>query len=63
MLIICLGRYTDPVLGPRTIPDCRQPLAGLAAVGEGEAFQLDLQAATISLGGLVVSSLIYRVAE
>ena len=58
-----MGRYTDPVLGPRTMPDCRRPLAGLTAVGEEELFQLDLEAATVSLGGLAVSTLIYRVAE
>jgi len=60
---VTLYRYTDPVLGPRTMPDCRRPLAGLTAVGEEELFQLDLQAATVSLGGLTVSTLIYRVAE
>ena len=27
-----LYRYTDPVMGPRLMPDCTKPLAGLTPI-------------------------------
>ena len=31
-----LYRYTDPVMGPRLMPDCTKPLAGLTPITQVE---------------------------
>jgi len=57
-----LYRYTDPVLGPRTMPDCNTPLAGLTPITDSDQFSIDLDKQTVKLGSLDLGpGLVYMV--
>jgi len=57
-----LYRWTDPVLGPRTCPDLKTPLAGLDRITDQQTFTIDLQQQSIKLDGeLLQGGLIFRV--
>jgi leucyl-tRNA synthetase len=59
-----LLRWTDPVLGPRALPDCRTPLAGLEPVEASGVFTIDLERQLVRLGGLELGpGLVYRIKE
>merc|ERR1712226_143125 len=56
-----LYRFTDPVLGPRAMPDCNSPLAGLTPLTHSDQFSIDLDTQTVKLGGLDLGpGLVYR---
>ena len=57
-----LYRWTDPVMGPRTIPDLKTPLAGLTLVDNDKTFSIDTTQKTIQLGDInITSGLVFRV--
>jgi leucyl-tRNA synthetase len=61
---VSLYRWTDPVLGPRTMPDMKNPLAGLTKVQEEEIFSIDLAKSIVKLGDLVIQQgLVFRVGD
>jgi len=61
---VCLYRWTDPVLGPRTMPDMKNPLAGLTRVQEDEIFSIDLAKSIVKLGDMVIQEgLVFRVGD
>ena len=58
---VSLYRWTDPVLGPRTMPDLKTPLAGLTQVMEKETFSINLEKNMVNLGDLTLEEgLIFR---
>ena len=57
-----LYRWRDPVLGPRTCPDLKTPLAGLDRITDQQTFTIDLQQQSVKLDGeLLHGGLIFRV--
>ena len=61
---VSLYRWTDPVMGPRTMPDMKTPLAGLTQVMEKETFIIDLEKNIVKLGDLTLEQgLIFRVGQ
>ena len=57
-----LYRWTDPVMGPRTIPDLKTPLAGLTLVDSDKTFNIDTTQKTVQLGDInITSGLVFRV--
>jgi len=59
-----LYHWSDPVLGPRTIPDMKKPLAGLTKVKEEQVFNIDLSKSLVMLGDLVLEQgLVFRIGE
>ena len=61
---VSLYRWTDPVMGPRTIPDMKTPLAGLTQVMEEETFNIILEKNIVNLGDLTLEQgLIFRVGQ
>jgi len=61
---LSLYQWTDPVLGPRTIPDMKKPLAGLTKVKEDQVFSIDLTKSLVMLGDLVLDQgLVFRIGE
>jgi len=60
--LVQLFYWTDPVLGPRTMPDMKIPLDGLTQVMEKETFSIDLEKNLVRLGDLTLSEgLIFRI--
>eukprot|EP00092_Neocalanus_flemingeri_P105682 GFUD01135485.1.p1 GENE.GFUD01135485.1~~GFUD01135485.1.p1 ORF type:complete len:1177 (+),score=443.87 GFUD01135485.1:130-3660(+) len=61
---VSLYRWTDPVLGPRTMPDLKTPLAGLTQIMENESFSIDLEKNLVKLEGLMLEKgLIFRIEQ
>jgi len=61
---VSLYRWTDPVLGPRTMPDLKTPLAGLTQVMEKETFTINLEKNMVKLGDLTLEEgLIFRIEQ
>jgi len=61
---VSLYRWTDPVMGPRTMPDMKIPLAGLTQVMEKDTFNIDLEKNMVKLGDLTLETgLIFRIGE
>ena len=61
---VSLYRWTDPVMGPRTMPDMKIPLAGLTQVMDKESFNIDLEKSLVKLGDLTLETgLIFRIGE
>ena len=57
-------RWTDPVLGPRKIPDLKDPLAGLTQISGDVSFNINLDTKKIKIGDIeIVEELIYRVCK
>ena len=55
-------RWTDPVMGPRKIPDLKAPLAGLTEISSEEKFSIQLEDQTVKLGEVTIQSgLVFRV--
>jgi len=61
---VSLYRWTDPVMGPRTMPDMKTPLAGLTQVMEKETFNIDLEKNLVKMGDLALEEgLIFRIGD
>ena len=59
-----LYRWTDPVLGPRTIPDLKTPLAGLTEVSADQVFSINTAESSVTIGDTSLQSgLVFRVSE
>ena len=58
-------RWTDPVMGPRTIPDLKNPLSGLTLVSGDQTFNINTKDNKVKIGELEVqqSGLIFRVSD
>jgi len=57
-----LYRYTDPVMGPRAMPDCNSPLAGLTPLTQTDQFSIDVDTQCVKLGNLDLGpGLVYMV--
>jgi len=57
-----LYRWTDPVLGPRTMPDLKVPLAGLTKIPDTDVFSIDLEKNLVKVGDLTLEQgLTFRV--
>jgi len=61
---LSLYRWTDPVLGPRKIPDLKDPLAGLTQISGDATFNINLDSKKIKIGDTeIMEELIYRVCK
>ena len=59
---IKLYRWTDPVMGPRMMPDLKSPLAGLTEISCTDKFSINLEDQTVKVGDVTIQSgLIFRV--
>ena len=59
-----LYRWSDPVLGPRTIPDLKTPLAGLTEVSADQVFSINTAENSVTIGDTSLQSgLVFRVSE
>ena len=59
---IKLYRWTDPVAGPRKMPDMKNPLAELTEISSAEKFYIDLENQTVKVGEIAIQSgLVFRV--
>ena len=57
-------RWTDQVLGPRTMPDIKSPLAGLTEVTPDQSFSINSAEKTVTIGDIALTSgLIFRISE
>jgi len=57
-----LYRYTDPIMGPRAMPDCNSPLAGLTPLNQTDQFCIDVDTQCVKLGNLDLGpELVYMV--
>ena len=58
---IKLYRWTDPVMGPRKIPDMNTPLAGLTEISSSEKFSINVEDQTVKVGEVTIQSgLVFR---
>ena len=61
---VSLYRWTDPVMGPRTMPDMKIPLAGLTQIMEDQTFNIDLEKNMVKMGDLALEEgLIFRIGD
>jgi len=59
---VSLYRWTDPVLGPRVMPDMNKPLANLTPVDKKDVFTINLETNEVTLQNLNLGpGLIYRI--
>ena len=57
-----LYRWTDPVMGPRKIPDMNNSLAELTEISSAEKFFINLENQTVKVGEVTIQSgLVFRV--
>ena len=57
-----LYRWTDPVMGPRKIPDMNNPLRGLTEISSAEKFSINVENQTAKVGEVPIQSgLVFRV--
>ena len=55
-------RWTDPVMGPRKMPDMKNPLAELTEISSAEKFYINLESQTVKVGEVdIQSGLVFRV--
>lgn len=60
--LITLYQWTDPIMGPRKMPDLKKPFEGLSIISEDETFTINTDANTVMLcGKLLEGSLVYRI--
>ena len=59
---IKLYRWSDPVMGPRKMPDMKNPLAELTEISSAEKFYIDVESQTVKVGEInIQSGLVFRV--
>ena len=57
-------RWTDQILGPRTMPDLKSPLAGLTEVTDDQSFSINLAEKTVKIGDIdLQTGLIFRISD
>ena len=55
-------RWTDPVMGPRKMPDMKNPLAELTEISSAEKFSINVENQTAKVGEVPIQSgLVFRV--
>lgn len=55
-------RWTDPVMGPRKMPDMKNPLAELTEISSAEKFSINVENQTVKVGEVPIQSgLVFRV--
>jgi len=58
---LTLYRWTDPVMGPRVMPDMNKPLANLTTIKEDVNFHINLEKGEVTAGDIILGkSIIYR---
>ena len=59
-----LYRWTDQILGPRTMPDLKSPLAGLTEVTTDQSFTINPAEKTVKIGDIdLQAGLVFRISE
>jgi len=57
-------RWTDQVLGPRTMPDLKSPLAGLTEITPDQSFSINMAEKAVKIGDIALTSgLTFRISE
>ena len=61
---VTLYRWTDPVMGPRKMPDLKTPLAGLTEVTPDLKFSINTEEGSVKIGDTKLEAgLVFRVSQ